>query len=178
MKNIYVLVGQSASGKDTLLNNLLNLGIGTKLVSHTSRPIRNGEIEGKSYYFKSRDWFEENKKDFIQLLEFNNWYYGLHKEELNKEAKTLITILSPKGIELLRNHIDNEHIKVIYLKVDEHTRRERLLFRNDDIVEINRRLKTDKEDFKDINKLNPYVIDGTLSPVELVKIVSKYIKEC
>ena len=84
MKNIYVLVGQSASGKDTLLNNLLNLGIGTKLVSHTSRPIRNGEIEGKSYYFKSRDWFEENKKDFIQLLEFNNWYYGLHKEELNK----------------------------------------------------------------------------------------------
>jgi guanylate kinase len=55
MKNLYVIVGKSASGKDTILNSLIDKGIGNKIISHTSRPIREGEVDGFSYYFMDKN---------------------------------------------------------------------------------------------------------------------------
>ena len=53
MAKIYVLMGKSASGKDTLYERLLanpELAL-KKVIPYTTRPIRSGEQQGREYYF-------------------------------------------------------------------------------------------------------------------------------
>lgn len=53
MGRIYYIIGKSSTGKDSLLTRLLSdetLGL-REIVQYTSRPIRDGEIEGREYHF-------------------------------------------------------------------------------------------------------------------------------
>ena len=53
MHHIFYLMGKSASGKDTIYQKLLEhdtLGL-AHIVLYTTRPIREGEAEGREYYF-------------------------------------------------------------------------------------------------------------------------------
>ena len=50
MNKKIILVGKGASGKDYFKDFLLSKGFKTS-VSHTSRPRREGEIDGKTYHF-------------------------------------------------------------------------------------------------------------------------------
>ena len=52
---LLILAGKSASGKDTLLNELIKNQNFNPLVSTTTRPMREGENEGKEYFFVSKD---------------------------------------------------------------------------------------------------------------------------
>ena len=50
---VIAICGKSAAGKDTLLQAMLNV-LGNEvheIISHTTRPPREGEVEGKNYYF-------------------------------------------------------------------------------------------------------------------------------
>ena len=87
----------SGAGKTTLVKHLLNsLPILSFSVSACSREKRMNEIEGKDYYFLSKDEFQEK----IQNDEFLEWeevydgnYYGTLKSEIEgiwKEGKHVI----------------------------------------------------------------------------------------
>lgn len=57
---LFVVSGPSGVGKNTLLNAVIDRSENVRYsVSATSRPIRPGEVDGKSYYFVSRERFEE-----------------------------------------------------------------------------------------------------------------------
>ena len=62
MGRIFYLMGKSASGKDTMYRELLNLFPMKTLVLYTTRPMRSGEVEGKTYYYT-------DKKGFLALQE-------------------------------------------------------------------------------------------------------------
>ena len=99
MKNklIILLIGKSSVGKDTLLNNLLRdedvkraSGCSLhKAVSHTTRPMRTGEVQNKDYHFVEPYVFEsmKNNDQFIETTSYeikteNRVYnYGLSKIE-------------------------------------------------------------------------------------------------
>ena len=53
-KTIINLIGPSGAGKTTLGRELIKIGV-PELVSHTSRDVRDGEIDGVSYYFVKED---------------------------------------------------------------------------------------------------------------------------
>jgi guanylate kinase len=55
-------------------------------VSHTTRPFRQGEVDGKNYFFTTRENFEEmlKKDEFIEHTQYNNNYYGTSKGELER----------------------------------------------------------------------------------------------
>ena len=56
---LFVVSGPSGVGKNTLLNAVIDRSENVRYsVSATSRPIRPGEVDGKSYYFVSRERFE------------------------------------------------------------------------------------------------------------------------
>jgi len=63
-----VLVGESSSGKDSIFKQLLLHDICIEAVSHTTRPMREGETNGKEYYFISEDEFNKMvcEKEFIE----------------------------------------------------------------------------------------------------------------
>ncbi len=55
-------------------------------ISHTTRSQRPGEVDGKNYFFITREKFEEMIKDneFIEYTQYNNNYYGTSKSELER----------------------------------------------------------------------------------------------
>ena len=84
-----VISGPSAVGKDTMINRLIIKypDVINKLPSYTTRPKREGEIEGKDYYFVSKEKFLKMKDEgmLFGIQEYNNNFYASNKKEL-KEA--------------------------------------------------------------------------------------------
>ena len=79
-KRIFVISGPSGVGKSTLLKMLLgefgDIAAGT--VSHTTREIRPGEIDGREYYFTTRINFTSMIDNglFIEYVQYCGNYYG------------------------------------------------------------------------------------------------------
>jgi guanylate kinase len=84
---LVILTGFSGSGKDTLMNMLLETRPNfQRLITHTSRSVRPGEKHGKDYYFVSRQEFEKmiQKNMFLEHVMYGSHYKGTSKEEFQK----------------------------------------------------------------------------------------------
>lgn len=95
--------GPSGVGKDTVLDIVLNKDKNLqKSISLTTRDIRENEVDGKDYYFISKDEFE-NLIDQGQVLEFAKYgsnFYGTPKAPIDKwlnEGKTVILKIEVQG---------------------------------------------------------------------------------
>ena len=152
MYKVIVLFGKSASGKDTILKWILNNIENTSgIVSYTTRPPRDYEVDGKDYYFISNEEFTEKvlNKEMLEATCFNNWFYGAGITTL-KQDKINVGVFNVEGINCL---IQDNRIEIlpIYVYASDKTRLLRSLNREEspDCAEICRRFFTDDEDFKE-----------------------------
>lgn len=121
--NILTLTGPSCSGKTTLLNALVADHGFQSIVSHTTRPMRPGEVEGKDYHFISDDHFDNKlvELDFIESITFNGSSYGVSLAELEaveKAGKKAVLIVEPNGLIQMLKFISNKKniaIKSVYI---------------------------------------------------------------
>lgn len=153
---IIVLCGKSASGKDTIQNELMKRGY-EGIVTSTSRPMRPGEVEGREYHFRTKEEFEkllaEGKliehrayKGFYNGVE-DTWYFGMEKQELNPDKKYTIVLDLP-GLKSLKATYGEENVIAVYLNVSENIRQDRCKNRGGfEKKEWKHRVKTDNEDF-------------------------------
>jgi len=141
MSKKIIIVGPGGSGKDYLRRIMVDRGF-TYGVSHTSRPPREGEEEGKDYYFRDIKFFEDNQDMFLELQTFNGWKYGISKKEFEEKD---IFILSPAGLRSISKEI-REKSFVIYVNPGSEIRLERLHSRND-ADDVERRYIADIRDF-------------------------------
>lgn len=85
---LFVISAPSGAGKSTLVRRVLktlpNVGYS---VSFTTRQPRVGEIEGKDYFFVSRDEFEKKieANDFLEYALVHENYYGTSRTVVGKE---------------------------------------------------------------------------------------------
>lgn len=164
----FIILGQTGSGKSYLINGLIKLGekYAPKI---TTRPMRNGEINGVDYCFISNQEFEKmldlNKIKVYQKFVINgeNWYYGISNENFQNNN---IFMMTPAEFNTL-NSEERKECFVIYLDIDEVTRRIRLQSRNDNNDSIERRINADKEDFKGFNDYDLKLTDPEFE-VEMV----------
>lgn len=156
---IYAIAGPAGAGKDTIINHLLTNYPSTfhKIVSCTTRPPRDYEIEGEDYHFLTEDQFidEIESGNMVEWCSFNNWYYGTRFSDLAcSEGIINIGAFNPTGVKTLKQ-FDNSIIdtKVYYVAAPDKMRLIRQLNRekNPDIEEILRRYQTDKKDFHNFN---------------------------
>ena len=77
-----------------------------EIVSCTSRPKRENEIDGINYYFHTKDSFEKMIKnnEMLEYTIFNDWYYGTGLESIDK-SKINIGVFNPAGVEDLEKKI-------------------------------------------------------------------------
>lgn len=152
MYKIIAIMGKAGAGKDTLMQEILKQYPGqfNEIVSCTTRPPREGEVDGINYYFLTEHDFQQ-KIAFHQMLEFTEfreWYYGTSKHGLSLE-KINIGVFNPAGVAQL---IENEDVELglIWVIADDKIRVIRQLNREErpDVHEIIRRFSTDEEDFK------------------------------
>jgi guanylate kinase len=85
---VIVLVAPSGAGKTTIANRLLQEFDRVRFsVSATTRPPRKGEVDGKDYYFLSRETFDRliEEDGFLEWEEFyNGTRYGTLRSEVDK----------------------------------------------------------------------------------------------
>ena len=157
---IIVLLGKMATGKDTVINIIRNkITNMPTLISHTTRPKRRGEINGKDYYFVDNKTFESmiERGEFIEFRSYRPangdlWYYGLTKKEISDNALSIV-ILDPIGYEALTSYFGKENVIGILLEANEETIYNRAVSRNgDSIEEINRRIEDDNIRFDKFKK--------------------------
>ena len=152
-----IIIGKAASGKDFLQKQLVINGW-IPLRQYTTRPIRPSE-DGSEYHFVSDEEFDSISNNLMSVQSFNGWKYGFN---LGEALKSDVMIFSPGNIfDIIfssnfncKNLLDSSII--VYLDIDEETRRERLSKRyvggkEDDSLE--RRLQADKKDFKYIEDI-------------------------
>ena len=193
MGKIYCVMGKSSTGKDTIYSRLMsqkdfNL---KKIIPYTTRPIREGEVDGESYHFCTEDQLaklEESGK-IIELRAYDT-AYGIWKYftvndgqiELDKNSYMLIGTL--EAYTKIREYFGKEAVVPIYIEVEDGERLQRALNReraetSPKYDELCRRFLADSEDFSE-EKLNKAQIDvrfGNRQLEETIEKIKEYINE-
>lgn len=158
---IVALFAPAGAGKDYLLKQLFHdVSVDThinkdihEIISQTTRPPREGEVDGVNYYFKTEEEFRNDIEQYnlLEWTEFRKWYYGTNLSALNKNAVN-IGVFNIRGIETL---MQDPRINVypVAIKASPKTRLIRQLTReeNPDVKEIIRRYEADEKDFESID---------------------------
>lgn len=105
---ITVVSGFSGAGKGTLMNALLTRYEGYALsISATTRSPREGERNGKEYFFVTRERFEEmiGRQEFYEYAEYQGNYYGTPRKYVDEklsEGKNVLLEIEVQGAEHIR----------------------------------------------------------------------------
>ena len=181
---IIALFGEAGSGKDYIQKKIMETDFGKKnlseIISCTTRPPREGEIDGVHYHFipTSAEFFNwDNMHKWIEFTNFREWWYGTSIDHLNKN-KINIGVFNIKGINqiLEDKEIDCLPIRIICsdkLRLTRQLNRER----NPDCIEICRRFQTDYKDFSSIPFEYKGVLNNTNEIMPVLDIIEELIKE-
>ena len=161
-KMIY-LMGKSSSGKDTIYKHLLDWDAGNlkKVVLYTTRPIRNGEIEGEEYYFTDEAGYREMeaKGQIIEARVYHTYhgqwhYFTVNNGKIDLEHNNYLAIGTIESYLKVAEYFGKEKVIPILLELDDGLRLKRALERemqqeNPRYQEMCRRFLADEEDFSE-----------------------------
>ncbi len=165
MGKIYVVMGKSASGKDTLYrklieNRMLNL---KTVILYTTRPIRDGEIDGVEYNFVSNEKLEEfkNTGKIIELRSYETYYgiwnyFTVDDGQIELTNKDYIMIGTIESYLQIKKYYGEENVLPLYIEINDGDRLQRALNRERKQLvpkyeEMCRRFLADAKDFSDEN---------------------------
>jgi guanylate kinase len=141
MQKIILIAGPSGAGKTTISNYLSEKYQIPRVVTHTTRSMRAGEVEGQSYYFETEDTFKQ--LHFFEQVKYGNYCYGSSHEALNlawQKSPLVSLIVEIQGAKV---YLQNLKKRVFFIYVTTSSRailRQRLEKRGDDPETISRRL--------------------------------------
>lgn len=177
-----VLCGKTCSGKNFIRDLLVGKGF-DPVVTYTTRPMREGEIQDKTYHFLSKEDFlqKANEGFFVEFTIYNlssgdTRYYGSH---FSKEDDDKVIILNPDGVDALINAKNLEVTPVVFLlDVPNDILIQRSLKRGDKQEEVKKRLEIDNKDFQGIERKVDMVLrnDGKIKAEELVNTILDFHK--
>lgn len=162
---VIALMGKAGSGKDTILKAVIEQypSFFQKIVSVTTRPMREGEQEGIDYNYITEDQFNEllDNDVLLEFNQFNGWLYGTSKKNFS-ETKINIGVFNPAGVRSLMEH-DDIRLTVYYVICPDKMRLIRQLERESDpdVKEIIRRFGADGRNFATIDDINYISIPNT-----------------
>lgn len=160
---LFIIVGPSGVGKGTIIEKILKERKDIVLsVSKTTRKKREGEIEGKNYFFVSKETFENEIKDgmFLEHKKFFKNLYGTPKsfvlDNLDKGKSVILEIETMGAKDVLKNYKDT--VSIFILPPSLNDLKERLEERGSETKsEIELRIKKAKVEMKE-KKLFKYSV--------------------
>lgn len=172
MAKLFLIMGKSASGKDTLYKDIVaRFGdeLGT-VVPYTTRPIREGEQEGVEYHFitesemKAMDEAGKVIEKRCYQTVYGPWYYLTADDgQIDLSRRSSILIVTPAAYGKLKDYFGAEQVVPLYVETEDGLRLARALKReraqkNPKYEEMCRRFLADAEDFSE-EKLRELGID-------------------
>lgn len=176
---IYFLVGQSSTGKDTIKSKLLSIMPSLKdYVYCTTRPMRDGEVNGREYLFKSHEDYEKDEKSGVviesRVYNFNGntpvVYYSLAKEI---DEELYIVTGTPDMCHSYIEYYGSDIVKPIFIVVPDRERLMRAIIRED----------TNKGNYKEIarrfyDEFSEYTKENILSLSGVEYVNNDYLEDC
>ena len=163
---IIVIVGESASGKSTLAKQFVEDNPSfSRIVTYTTRPKREGEVDGIDYHFVSNEVFDNMVKQdmFVEHADYRGWHYGTAVNFGKDEDK--IVVLTPAGARAFRRYKElnpelDLDIYVVYLQIDRRSRLIKMLQRGDDLEEAYRRSLSDVGQFDSFEDEADFILEN------------------
>ncbi|MDD3173732.1 MAG: guanylate kinase [Herbinix sp.] len=165
MSRIFIVMGKSATGKDTIYKKLLEfeeLKLRTA-VMYTTRPIRKSEQDGVEYFFVDEDTLKkfQDENKIIEHRSYNTihgiWhYFTVNDGQINLKESDYLMIGTLATYTQIREYFGNDTVIPIYIEVEDGIRIMRALKREQKqeqpkYAEMCRRYLADEEDFSEEN---------------------------
>lgn len=137
---LFVVSSPSGGGKGTLIQRVLsrvqNLSYS---VSYTTRKPRNGELDGREYFFVTREEFSQmvERNDFLEWATVHSHLYGTSRSQVARDValgRDIVLEVDVQGAASIRNLI-NDAVCVFILPPSLEVLRERLIARGTDSPE-------------------------------------------
>ncbi len=176
--SLIIISGPSGAGKGTIVNELIkntNLNLS---ISMTTRPKREGEVEGKDYYFVTKQEFAKQikKGNFLEYANVHgDNYYGTPKDKVLKSlenGKDIILEIDIQGALKVKEKY-KEGIFIFIMPPSMRELKNRLIRRNTETIDkVITRFKDAYQEINEVTKYNYVVINDTLDEaVEKVKAI-------
>lgn len=179
-------MGKTCSGKDTVAKELCRRADVDRIVTYTTRPPSDHEVNGRDYHFVSDAEFDRMIADgeFAEYKAYypacgDVWKYGskLADKEIQDDRMHII-ILTPAGYRDVKAKYPGEKdIFSVYLTCSDDILRKRLRKRNDDPTEAERRLTADDRDFAGVEDEADIVIENTTKPGVTADLIAETVIE-
>ena len=166
---LFVISAPSGAGKTSLVSEMLRqdsrLGVS---VSHTTRPMREGEQNGVNYHFVSRDEFEAMiaRGDFLEHADVFGNYYGTSQVWVRETLATgqdVILEIDWQGAEQVRRLMPDT-ISVFIAPPSISALRERLQKRGqDDEQTIERRMRDARKEMSHYGEYDYLIINDNFN---------------
>lgn len=182
---LFVISAPSGTGKTTLCRRMLRRFADLRYsVSYTSRPPRDGEIQGKDYHFVSRQTFERMIREgrFAEWAEVHGNYYGTSAGELERNlaaGRDILLDIDVKGARQILRRFPRS-VTIFIMPPSMEALRRRLLQRNsDDPESVERRLQVAAEEMAARHAYRHVIVNDDLeqATAELTELIGGYIRE-
>lgn len=172
MKNkehvLLCILGESSSGKDSLIVKLSERTGQTAICSYTTRPRRDGE--GDTHIFVDDTVYENmlSEGKIAAFTEISNFKYWTTTEQLYSNSYYIIDYDGLKTLRAL--NLPNLKLVSVYINVPESIRKERAMKRGDKLEVYRKRCLSEREQFRQMKKNMD--VDYVVSNVEFAKAFS------
>lgn len=178
---VIVISGPSGVGKDSVLNRMKERGLPFHFViTATTRPIRQGEINGKDYYFISTDEFAhmiENNELLEHAIVYND-YKGIPKQQVRDALASgmdVILRIDVQGAASIKKLIPDA-ILIFLTTEDENSMVERLQNRKTETPEgLKLRIATARQEVKKAKEFDYVVINYQSELDQTVDVIKAII---
>ena len=167
--DLIIISGTTCAGKGTVIKKLLEKRDDVALsISYTSRDKRANEVDGKDYYFVTKEEFEEKIKngDFLEYARVQyGAYYGTPKKEvidLLNSGKDVILEIDVQGAKQIKK-IYPETVLIFIMAPSMSEVKKRIKMRGmENNEQIIARFKVAYNEINEINQYNYVVVNDDL----------------
>jgi len=184
---LIVISAPSGGGKTTIAREILARHKDMKFsVSATTRKRRENEVDGRDYFFLTRDDFEKKitRGELAEYETIYGDYYGSLKsvvEDALTEGKALLFDIDVNGALTIKRKYSNDAVLIFIQPPNLEVLRERLLKRNtEDETTVARRLERASMELEKGKRFDHKIVNDDLARAvrEVDDIVKKSIESC
>ena len=174
---ILILSGPSGAGKSSLIKKIEDeIGAYYFSISTTTRPMREGEIDGVHYHFVSKEQFESDieEENFLEYAVVHGNYYGTSIKPVKKalkEGKLVLFDIDVQGHDAVQKRLADISTSVFITTPTLKELKHRLLTRGTDQQEIiDKRIEMAKREVQRICEYDYLIINDDLDTAAKVLV--------
>jgi guanylate kinase len=186
-KKIIIITAPSGAGKSTMVKKLVRQRADLEFsISCTTRAKREGEVDGKDYYFVSVPEFQQRvqKGEFVENEEvYAGQFYGSLISEVERiwsKRKIVLYDIDVKGAESIKKKYGNDALVIYIAPPDKETLVRRLTNRNTESKDsLKKRIKKAEEELAFQSKADKVVVnaDFDIAFMNVKNVITNFLKQ-